>query len=564
MLTTSDVTSLALAFSPQTPTNGNPSLVRSASGNSLISSVKILSLFRTLLKTCERRIKTAQLSSLLQIQSANWILDCYEGPLYLSQDQQTIIPDSEIDKIREELHATAEEDFISFKDYGRLKDLSFDSLNRLCNDLDIVETGLGEIFVARKSLVESTKHRINERVAESAAERLNLTTTVSGVPQAVLIAFTTLSPHLAGGSVDLLNDEVVFMPAGYEAARASKERAARESQIDDIVRRLLRDGVAKFSIMDDSLLDEVTARYTAKVGDEIERSGEKDAVHLSSRNRLAQVMEMMKQNLAEHVELPPAAKSEVDSKIQSKLVEQSPHPNVASFILNSKYRAEIDDFWRELNHERIRTGFQLHMRDHVMGPLQLYRQGIQSIQNPALQQRLDVYIMEHFKQDTMAQFKTYAHEHGIVQVDKQLAKECERMQQASKSAQSLVDLETDILRSARKCKITPPTLEEVVEIKRSIMSQKLRAMHRMSRASDVLQNTTWILLADKCEGLFMSSGKDTTRMIKQYQLVGDGETAERLEQWRDILKSGAENKTIVQDMLELASNKINVFRAESG
>ena len=41
-------------------------------------------------------------------------------------------------------------------------------------------------------------------------------------------------------------------------------------------------------------------------------------------------------------------------------------------------------------------------------------------------------------------------------------------------------------------------------------------------------------------------------MLKQYQLVGDESTAERLVQWRDILRSGRESTDDLQQMRDVA------------
>lgn len=73
-------------------------------------------------------------------------------------------------------------------------------------------------------------------------------------------------------------------------------------------------------------------------------------------------------------------------------------------------------------------------------------------------------------------------------------------------------------------------------IKTRIMAEKLAAMGRMRRASDLLQHATWILLAClpvHAECLFVSAGKDASRMIKVYAaLVKDlGDGHEREQDW---------------------------------
>ena len=87
--------------------------------------------------------------------------------------------------------------------------------------------------------------------------------------------------------------------------------------------------------------------------------------------------------------------------------------------------------------------------------------------------------------------------------------------------------------------------------RKAILKQKVEAMKRMKRASDLLQNITWILLTDKREGLFMSSGKDTSRMIKLVK-EDDGEMGVKLEGWRDLVKGGKDTDAERKEMRELA------------
>lgn len=58
----------------------------------------------------------------------------------------------------------------------------------------------------------------------------------------------------------------------------------------------------------------------------------------------------------------------------------------------------------------------------------------------------------------------------------------------------------------------------------------------------MLQNLIWVLLATTGPGLFISSGKDTSRMIKHYELVcEDTEVAGMLAIWRNKLKARAQD-----------------------
>lgn len=54
----------------------------------------------------------------------------------------------------------------------------------------------------------------------------------------------------------------------------------------------------------------------------------------------------------------------------------------------------------------------------------------------------------------------------------------------------------------------------------------------------------------------MSSGKDTSRMIKQYQALGDIAVGLKLVSWRDSLKIGAESTKDLQEMRNMAAHAV--------
>ena len=101
---------------------------------------------------------------------------------------------------------------------------------------------------------------------------------------------------------------------------------------------------------------------------------------------------------------------------------------------------------------------------------------------------------------------------------------------------------------------------QTVRTKLESMNRKRQAM----RGSDILQNTIWILLCaavHKQSGqdvLFVSQGKDTTRMIKFYQgLSGsNGDLAKQLEVWKDKLKAGQAGDEEINEMREAASTAV--------
>jgi hypothetical protein len=77
-----------------------------------------------------------------------------------------------------------------------------------------------------------------------------------------------------------------------------------------------------------------------------------------------------------------------------------------------------------------------------------------------------------------------------------------------------------------------------------------------------LQNVIWILLAKGREGLYMSSGKDTSRMIKMVK-EKDVEAAGKLEEWKDLVKQGKDGEDTRREMRDLAAKAVEEWNPVS-
>ena len=115
------------------------------------------------------------------------------------------------------------------------------------------------------------------------------------------------------------------------------------------------------------------------------------------------------------------------------------------------------------------------------------------------------------------------------------------------------------------------------------LTAKIKAMAKMKRGSDLLQNLVWIVLATSTWGtaevdgdgeqqqgekekggmqcLFMSSGKDTSRMIRFCkEKCGDEETGAKLDQFRDVVKAGNDTEQHRAEMRRMAETAVQTTR----
>ena len=195
-----------------------------------------------------------------------------------------------------------------------------------------------------------------------------------------------------------------------------------------------------------------------------------------------------------------------------------------------------------------------------MAPLQLYAAAI--IGDATLRNNQDTYISTYFRQHIIPGFIETVQQQSWTQSPtdnsrlrdiSQLKEFCMASSDSGNQVKTFKDVQAAVAKFARKQRITSPSAEQISRVREETLRQKGKAIKKMDRGSDVLQNVLWIAFAKALnDGLFMSSGRDTGRMIEQYRLVGDFEVWQKLSAWRNKLKQGNIKPDDVQEMKDLA------------
>ena len=199
----------------------------------------------------------------------------------------------------------------------------------------------------------------------------------------------------------------------------------------------------------------------------------------------------------------------------------------------------------------------------IVAPVSLYAASLEVVADEALKSRLDTYTTEILKTDILPAAIQHLRSTNLLQREKSRTKDMEKFSLAISSAQSLSDISSSSAKLCRKQKIDAPSPAQLREAKLQATRQKVESMNRKRpamRGSDVLQNTLWILLCAAVyrhsgqDVLFLSSGKDTTRMIKFYQnLPGNSaDDGKKLEVWKDKLKAGQAGDEEIREMRDAA------------
>jgi glutamyl/glutaminyl-tRNA synthetase len=575
-----DIAAIIAAFPPPEPTKGQASLVRSASGEKLYNSQKVLARFETLLETSKDRIPINSLASLLEIRDADWLLAPYHGPLTYSQDGRTLIPNIELRSILDALVEATDRGFVDTSNWSAKHDIHKDSLQSAL-DREAETYGTQEIqchsprpgkrYMFRQSNLGSTQAAVEQAIRDARPEKCDLSSRLSDIPVDLLdwTARSVARSQDLDGDIDFINGKVIFTPSEYHSANQQKLEEARKKKIDQAIEDAENEGFTYLSDSNDQSIKSGVSARISRAG----IAGKLRVLDLDDESLVVATQSSFDQALKDlvdaavkqttllwnkHTDEPPS-----DTQILSNLAATKP---LAAHILNSNHRITISS----AVHTTFSTLSATDRFDYVevaqlriISPIILHAASLDAVSDDALKSRLDTYATELLKTDILPAAIQHLRTSNLLQRDKSRTKDMEKFSLAISSAQSLADISSSSAKLCRKQKIDPPTPSQLREAKLQALRAKLESMNRKRpamRGSDVLQNTLWISLSaavqkqSRQDVLFVSSGKDTTRMIKFYQGLegGDGELAKKLEIWKDKLKAGQAGEEEIKEMKETA------------
>jgi glutamyl/glutaminyl-tRNA synthetase len=575
-----DIAAIIAAFPPPEPTKGQASLVRSASGEKLYNSQKVLARFETLLETSKDRIPINSLASLLGIRDSDWLLAPYHGPLTYSQDGRTLIPNIELRSILDALVEATDRGFVDTSNWSAKHDIHKDSLQSAL-DREAETYGTQEIqchsprpgkrYMFRQSNLGSTQAAVEQAIRDARPEKCDLSSRLSDIPVDLLdwTARSVARSQDLDGDIDFINGKVIFTPSEYHSANQQKLEEARKKKIDQAIEDAENEGFTYLSDSNDQSIKSGVSARISRAG----IAGKLRVLDLDDESLVVATQSSFDQALKDlvdaavkqttllwnkHTDEPPS-----DTQILSNLAATKP---LAAHILNSNHRITISS----AVHTTFSTLSATDRFDYVevaqlriISPIILHAASLDVVSEDALKSRLDTYATEILKTDILPAAIQHLRTSNLLQRDKSRTKDMEKFSLAISSAQSLADIGSSSAKLCRKQKIDSPTPAQLREAKLQALRTKLESMNRKRpamRGSDVLQNTLWILLCaavqkqSEQDVLVVSSGKDTTRMIKFYQGLsgGNSDHAKKLEIWKDKLKAGRAGDEEMKEMRETA------------
>ena len=582
-----DIAALVAAFPPPQPTKDHPSLVRSSSGTNLLDSRKVLANFRLLLENGTRRMRRADLLSELGIQDLDWVLKCYDGAVCWSGDLGKVVPEAEVRGLVERVRRRVDGEFVGVERLVGELDVAGQSFDRILAGMDGLRrfgVGEGREVVGSLAHVERTKEDILSSVRDSAGDRVDLSSARPQIPSPILLELSqeVLEQRGDSGSAVDENGRVVYIPSNYQSLQESKRKELYESQIAALCNDLATDGFcemgggpadlasspSKEADTAHAMAQDVQAAFASKHGETELTTFGQHAQKTPSRSLILVKQSVLDETMTELQQIitsdtkkaQEAANLTVSrERLDTWLCDETSHLSLTQRLLRSgEHRRSLEDTLQVVAstaNDAERQTFVSKLRGSLLCPLELYRHGLETIADVTLRLKLDQYICEHFRQDVVPNLSKSLNDAAAVQ-DKARSKDVEKLNAACSQANTMDDIHSACVKFCRKQKIALPDSDQLVKARFEILDEKLKSMQNMSRGSDVLQNLIWVVLAQASGGLFMSAGKDTSRMIKQYQTVGDAENGRKLEEWRDLLKAGKQSDSDVLEMKAMATQTV--------
>lgn len=583
--------------------DGRPPVVRSLSQNNLKHSAEVLNSFKALVERNDQRILQSSVTTILGIEegSESIILDQLDSQLYYSADSRYIIPHPLIESIAAVLRDRALRVAVDLHAFTREQDVRRDSLDRLIEEysgkdwprviIDVDATS----YLCSHAYSENVRTQVHNATSGAGLEICNLSALLDhAIPPPVVAALATEATSGKGGEVQFSGEQVIYVPPGYNDATAKRSEEQRAAQSAILMERLEHDGFCTLSESADELIDvpTVVPAWDAQIIAEFERKQPHclrphsidvhPGVEATGRGippplcrklivrpeTLQDELDSMKLAVGTRAGIlwrtaPSAATPATIVRSLQQSDFETPHAEeLADLLIRSVYAQELEatalSCLSELEGQR-HDDFVRVIETRLWSPLHCYAAGVLEVQDTTLKQHLEDFLTIHFKSDAIPSTIAIIRDQGFLH-DRTRKRESEKLQKATEEAKAFSDIQKCITKFCHKLKVSPPSESQIFASKSLTVQATCKAMSKLQRGSDVLQNLIWILLATNGPGLFMSSGKDTSRMIKHFEAVcEDAEVAGMLAIWRDKLKQGLADEEDVRQMRELAKAAVEEY-----
>jgi hypothetical protein len=584
VFTEDDIRKLIISFPPAEPRPGKESLVRSLSGRNLVRSDAVIKRFHSLLQSATGPIFLNSLHNELGVHDVQWLLTQEDERIHYSTDRRRLLPDSIQKTIYQSVQNNLANGGVELDRIASEKDITVATLRRILTSQDanltLEDLDNGKTYDTK--FLEQLKTDI-EKTIKDAQKVVVLSETFPQVPmnwlESTAKSLLSTQSNDAPGVVEVASDSLRFTPRSHLVEREGELKRAQDAYIQNSVAELERSGYCENDVIcrprilqeieDVDFTRLIREAFTQKDASlDIVELGPQAPSYLITKDKLASRRSAIVARAAESAteqwsSRRPGEELTFDSTSLRKCIDNLVPLDLA--ILSSgdpegEILAAFNYRISSLQDSTVTT-FTETVQSELLAPLKLYTQATETITDTTLLPRVQEFVYDHARKELTPEVLKTIKDQNLI-TTKAVSRDLDKFSDAVTAAKTLQDINTAVAKLARKQKLDHPPASILQHRKREILMQKVAAMRKMKRSSDLLQNVIWILLARDRQGLYMSSGKDTSRMIKMVR-EGDAEAAKRLEEWKDLIKQGKDTEDTRREMRDVAAEAVEKLKEVS-
>ncbi|TIA38731.1 hypothetical protein D6C78_03805 [Aureobasidium pullulans] len=580
VFTEDDIRKLILSFPPPEPRPGKESLVRSLSGRNLIRSDAVIKRFHTLLQSATGPIFLNSLHNELGVHDIQWILAQEDERIYYNRDRRRLLPEGTQKTIYQGIKSELATGGMDLDRVAAEKDITLATLRRIlaAQDASLALEDLDN----EKTYDSKYLERVKAEILKTIRDTQTAVTLNNIFPQVPITWLESTAKNIlsqdgneAQGIVESVSDGLHFTPQSLFVQHKSELQQAQDAYIQHAVKELAETGYCEVTAnsrpqilqkaSDADLTQAILKQFAQKDStSKVLELSTKDSSFLIREKELSEQLSLLAAKAAdaaseqwplrrpgEDVTFDPSKLFDANSSSLNQAILESGDPD-------NKTRTSFETKIVQLQQDNTES-FASTIQIELLATLKLYTQAADSITDPTLQPRVQEFIYDWARKEMTPEVLKTTKDNNLIS-SKSASRDMDKFSDAIQAARTLDDLLTATAKLARKQKIEQPSPSLLQQRKQEILTQKVAGMKRMKRASDLLQNVIWILLAKQREGLYMSSGKDTSRMIKMVK-EGDKEAGGKLEEWRDLVKQGKDTDATRKEMRDVAAKAVEELKA---
>jgi hypothetical protein len=598
VFTEDDIRKLIISFPPPEPRPGKESLVRSLSGRNLVRSDAVIKRFHSLLQSATGPVFLNSLHNELGVHEVQWLLTQEDERIHYSTDRRRLLPESTQKAIFQSVHEELVTGGVELDSIASEKDITVATLRRIltAQDANLTLEDLDNGKTYDSKFLEQLKTEI-KKIIDDDQKAVVLTKMFPQVPVAWLESTTKSLLSTNGndilGVVEAVSGTLRFTPKSQLVQHEGRVKQAQNAYIEKCVAGLERSGYCEIDVIcrPDILQKVEDVNFVHLIREAM--AGKDASLNIIELKREAPAY-LIKQDVLtarRNIIVAKAADAATEQwSLRSPGEEVTFHPNMifkpkdtsaplgptilrpndtsapldlAILVSGDPENEILSTFSSTLLSLQTSTTstFTTTIQSELLAPLKLYTQAAETITDSTLLPRVQEFIHDYARKELTPEVLRTIKQNNLI-TTKATLRDLDKFSESVQAAKTLPDITTATAKLARKQKIEQPSVSTLQLRKKEILLQKVAGMRKMKRGSDLLQNVIWILLARDRGGLYMSSGKDTSRMIKMVK-EKDVEAAGKLEEWKDLVKQGKDGEDTRREMRDLAAKAVEEWNPVS-